>query len=276
MRGKFSAKHRSGQGYSLLAVSGIIDEDNELVRMQKYLTEPIIILDVAEVTRINSCGVRDWVNWLGDVCQNARHTILIRCSPAVIAQANMVTNFCASASIYSFKAPYFCDECDKASERLLTVDQFGEHSAPRAPEFLCEICGSPLEFDDFEESYFAFLSGLPRQHPPEVMRVLAEVSPDVGRRIQELNDASLGSGVRQMPIAEPVIEDRDFPATSPPTIDLPPAPIETPAVEPTVITRRDAVAPPPTQSSGPPLLMYALIGVAALVAMALLVLVFTL
>ena len=63
-RQKLRAKLRSSETYSFLRLRGVIDEDNHLASLVGQLTGDILIVDAGEVDRINSCGVRDWVNWL--------------------------------------------------------------------------------------------------------------------------------------------------------------------------------------------------------------------
>ncbi len=189
---KFSVQVRSGGGYTYLKLRGVIDEDNNLSALLGRMDAEVVVLDLSEVDRINSYGVRDWVNWLGDIESAGRRLVMMRCSPAIVGQANMVTNFCARAVIMSFFAPYFCPSCEQPVNKLLNVEQFLDGAAIKAPDYLCDVCGAALEFDDFEESYFAFLQAVdPSQISSEMRRVVEDVAPDLERKIKALNEGRI-------------------------------------------------------------------------------------
>jgi hypothetical protein len=119
------------------------------------------VIDLAEVERINSCGVRDWVNWLGRVEAKPAKVVLVECSPPIVAQINLVTNFVGGGTIKSFYAPYFCAECNQ--EKVLLVDVADVAGARTGevdpPTCRCDDCDLVMDFDDLPDSYFAFLRG---------------------------------------------------------------------------------------------------------------------
>ena len=102
MESKFIPTLQAGNGYTYLKLKGILDEDNLLANLLSQIQGRLLLIDMAEIDRINSCGVRDWVNWLNQIQALGIAVILLRCSPAVVSQANMVTNFAADAFIHSF------------------------------------------------------------------------------------------------------------------------------------------------------------------------------
>jgi anti-anti-sigma regulatory factor len=186
-------------------LSGVIDEDNTLARTTKKLSGRTLVLDLAEVKRINSCGVRDWVNWLSDLHAKGKTVILTRCSPCIVTQLNLVNNFVGSAMVRSFFAPYYCASCDLEVLCLLQVEDFAGQAQPRAPR-----PGDPrtpnvqcprhtpqcdLEFDDIEEAYFAFL---PRDAGNTVDPALAShieaLSPNLRARIERLDKVASDGG----------------------------------------------------------------------------------
>lgn len=190
MNQKLTAKIRSGQGYTYLKLGGIIDEDNHLGGLTAQIAGPIVILDVADILRVNSYGVRDWVNWLDSLSRLGRQVVMVRCSSAVVGQANMVTNFTGQAIIVSFQAPYYCAHCDLSVVKVLSVEELlAKKRGPlAAPDHVCEVCGNTLEFDDFEESYFAFLQGVdPARITADIHRAIEQVSPEVEKMIRALD-----------------------------------------------------------------------------------------
>ena len=105
MESKFIPTLQAGNGYTYLKLKGILDEDNLLANLLSQIQGRLLLIDMAEIDRINSCGVRDWVNWLNQIQALGIAVILLRCSPAVVSQANMVTNFAADAFIPRFFGP---------------------------------------------------------------------------------------------------------------------------------------------------------------------------
>jgi hypothetical protein len=109
------------------------------------------------IRRINSCGVREWVNFVRDLPEVTKLTFT-HCSTAIVTQLNMIYNFRGSARILSFYAPYVCESCNVESDKLLDVEtQFPQGNIDQVPEFACERCRQPMEFDDLPERYLSFL-----------------------------------------------------------------------------------------------------------------------
>ena len=175
MAAKFVPTILHGDGWTYLRLAGVIDEDNRLPDLIPDLRGRLLVVDLRAVDRINSCGVRDWVSWVGLVERTRMDVVLADCSPAIVAQINLVGNFAGNASIHSFCAPYFCDHCDLERSRSLRVEQFVGAPERKAPTLRCEQCGGPMVFDDIEESYFAFLEEIrPALGRADVDRALAE------------------------------------------------------------------------------------------------------
>jgi aspartate carbamoyltransferase regulatory subunit len=61
--------------------------------------------------------------------------------------------------VRSFYAPYVCENCHTEEEKLLDVQsQFPSGDIHSVPEFVCETCEQPMEFDDLPERYLSFLA----------------------------------------------------------------------------------------------------------------------
>ena len=70
----------------------------------------------------------------------------------MIDQINMVPECLGGGYVESFYAPYFC-ECGAEVNKLVIIkDSQSILLAGQAPEFSCDACGQPLEFDALEES----------------------------------------------------------------------------------------------------------------------------
>ncbi len=202
MSQKFHAAVHQRDDVSYVKLSGVIDEDNELVE----LTERIpgggtVVIDLGDVERINSCGVRDWVNWLSTVEAKPADIVLVECSPAIVAQINLVNNFTGSGGVKSFYIPYFCPECD--GEKVLLAEAVDMGPPPHEPPTCrCDECDQPMDFDDMPDSYFAFLANqkaVPKDE--QVQGVLSEFqqSGDSGEKSRIRSRVGSGSGVGSGP-----------------------------------------------------------------------------
>src|SRR4029077_637985 len=162
---------------------GVIDEDNELASLSDKIGSGTAVIDVSEIERINSCGVRDWVNWLGKVEKNGAKVILVECSPAIVAQINLVNNFTGEGVVKSFYAPYFCPNCDLEKVLLVETRDMAGTQPFKAPSCRCDECDGPVDFDDMEESYFAFLANSKKiVTDARVDAVINEFTPTDGDR----------------------------------------------------------------------------------------------
>lgn len=180
MESKFIPTLQVGNGYTYLKLRGVLDEDNLLANLISQIQGRLLLIDMAEMERINSCGVRDWVNWLNQIQALGLQVILLRCSPAVVAQANMVTNFSADAFIHSFYAPYVHPDTGEEQSVLLFTEDLRQVRPIKAPKIYSDS-GEELEFDEFEESYFAFVSDprmLNYQIPADIDAVIQYFVPE--------------------------------------------------------------------------------------------------
>lgn len=144
-------------GFTTVEFIGEIDENADFSELRRQLRGSVVFR-LQGIKRINSCGLREWVNFVRDL-PNVTDLVFSHCSPAIVTQLSMIYNFRGGATVRSFFAPYVCDSCNTEEERLLDVDTHfpnGRISAP--PEFVCERCHKPLEFDDLPERYLSFLS----------------------------------------------------------------------------------------------------------------------
>jgi CheY-like chemotaxis protein len=113
-----------------------------------------VVFDTAQVTYMNSLGVRAWCEFLRQA--RIRGYEFHACSVPFILQASMVRDVIGRGTVTSFFAPFHCVGCDHQEERLVqTAAILAANLAP--PSFKCPSCGGALEFDDLPERYFAFL-----------------------------------------------------------------------------------------------------------------------
>lgn len=182
MSQKFQAAVHHRDEVTFVKLSGVIDEDNELGDLSDKIPAGTAVIDLGEVERINSCGVRDWVNWLGKIESGSTNVVLVECSPAIVAQINLVNNFTGNGVVKSFYVPYFCPECDE--EKVLLVEAADMGPPPHEPPTCrCDECDLVMDFDDMPDSYFAFLSNQKKIAEPEkINSVISEFNPSDGEK----------------------------------------------------------------------------------------------
>jgi CheY-like chemotaxis protein len=119
-----------------------------------------VVFDTAQVTYMNSLGVRAWCEFLRQA--RIQGYEFHACSVPFILQASMVRDVIGRGTVTSFFAPFHCLGCDHQEERLVqTAAILAANLAP--PSFKCPRCGGALEFDDLPERYFAFLQDDPAE-----------------------------------------------------------------------------------------------------------------
>ena len=147
-----------------LRLSGVIDEDTNLStvldnvrRMIDSLSE--IHFDLAGVTRINSCGVREWL-LLMERLPLKLQKVFLSVSEFFVEQTNMVPNMLGgkSSKILAFEAPYHCTACKEDFQVVLAPSQVtfrGESPVP--PKIMCQRCGGTMDFAWLPDEYLAFV-----------------------------------------------------------------------------------------------------------------------
>lgn len=173
-------------------LSGIIDEDNGLADALGAASRHVVVIDTADVERINSCGVRDWVTWLGKLERGGAELYFVDCSPTIMTQVNLVHNFVGSGSIINFYAPYFCASCDTDKMLLIDVGEAQAAAPFTAPTCRCDQCDHTTEFDDIESSYFAFLGTVKKISPnPALLDQIHQISAEGRARLRSRSSAAI-------------------------------------------------------------------------------------
>ena len=131
-------------------LEGVLDENSDLSGLQGLSGD--VSINFKQVLRVNSCGVREWVNLITKL-QSAKISYE-ECPIVVVKQLNSVPDFQGKAVVKSFYAPYFCESCDEEAVKLLETSAVSSGSAP---ELKCEKCGNPMNFDAIPAQYFSFV-----------------------------------------------------------------------------------------------------------------------
>lgn len=152
---------REGDGWVGARLLGIIDEHSALPRLLDGRSPARLLLDLSGIRRINSMGVRDWVHWVEELRHSQISLVLFDVPPNLMEQVNLIRNFAGGALIHSVLAPYYCPQCDvETTQRVETAALLGTAS-PEPPTVHCPQGGCPMELDEVEETFFAFLQDQP-------------------------------------------------------------------------------------------------------------------
>ncbi len=153
-------KLRRGSGRLVVEFHGDFDETADLGSLASALYGPVAI-DLGGVRRINSAGVREWIEFVRNL-PDVTELTLIGCSKVSVAQLNLIDNFRGPAHVESFWAPYSC-ACGNEREILLEArasDHVRRRRLPTAPLVTCS-CGLAMELDELPDRYFLFLADQP-------------------------------------------------------------------------------------------------------------------
>lgn len=134
-------------------VGDITEEANLTLLLEQLKGRKRIRFNLEKIERINSCGVREWINFIRPLSTESE-VDLSRCSSVIVNQLNVFKDFAGSAKVSSILVPYVCNGCNfEVSSLYLTVP--GQQ--PQIAPVKCPECGEDMEFDDVPEEYFAFL-----------------------------------------------------------------------------------------------------------------------
>jgi hypothetical protein len=134
-------------------LSGDITEDSDFSAVLNE--KPVLLtLDLGGIKRINSTGVREWINFMNALKKDGARIVFERCSVAIVQQLNMIANFAGGAEIQSIFAPYICPSCDAEESKLIDLRATPKPDLNAAVQ--CANCKETMEFDDLPESYLAF------------------------------------------------------------------------------------------------------------------------
>lgn len=157
--GKLNIEKLAEDQIACLRFQGQIGEDFDGKKASATVKAQTLILDMGEVYRITSFGLREWAEFIRAIERTAKNIYLVECPPKVVDQLNMVANFAGKGLVYSFYAPYRCDFCDIDRLVPFQVDRDREAiKSMRPPEQPCEVCGNPEYLDEDPATFFTYFA----------------------------------------------------------------------------------------------------------------------
>ena len=159
----FRIEAELGGDFMKIRSVGLVNEDVNYGKVLEYVDEmetppTRFIFDMSAVTRINSCGVREWLLFLQRV--EARfQTSFNRANEAFVEVATSVPGVFGKAGtvVDEIEAPFFCAKCNLRTLFYLKSTACYKGGVIAVPHQICPKCKGPLEFDGLEEEYFNFL-----------------------------------------------------------------------------------------------------------------------
>lgn len=135
----------------LLHLSGTIEET---VHLSTLFGPPEALMEIhcKDLTRINSVGVRAWVNYFEDCKRRGSTTRFFECSAAIVEQINLISNFLCGGEVISLYVPYFCRHCKSVSSHLYKVSDI--RLLKTLPDVPCPKCELATAFDSPMEEFF--------------------------------------------------------------------------------------------------------------------------
>lgn len=160
---------------TLVTLQGEISEQFHGVEMGRRLRGRVVI-DLAQVDRITSFGVREWLTMLRELY--ATEVTFARCSEPFMHQLSMIRAFAGNHTIQSFFAPYVCPCCGTQFSALYDAIEDGPAIVQRVPvEVDCPRCDAPTYFDDEPHLYLSVEHHLVQRRDGLVDEALAQLEP---------------------------------------------------------------------------------------------------
>jgi anti-anti-sigma regulatory factor len=144
----------------LIELKGNLDEDFTLKNVEVDNFKNIVI-DFENVSEINSCGIREWINFR--LRLKDKKITFRNCRKIIVDQMNMVHGFLGGSDdseveVESIYLPFYCEDCDIEETRLFNLkDIVTEAGVINLPEVKCSKCPGNMEFDEIESQFFNFL-----------------------------------------------------------------------------------------------------------------------
>jgi anti-anti-sigma regulatory factor len=139
----------------IVRISGSIEES---VNFDQLIGPVPAELEVncKEVIRINSVAVKAWIKYFQNLQTKGTKLRFVECSPAIVEQLNLISNFASGGQVESIYVPFTCTVCKNELVGLFKTTHLKQIQY-KLPAVKCPKCGGPAEFDDIEEEFFGFL-----------------------------------------------------------------------------------------------------------------------
>lgn len=153
--GKFNISVAKNGPVAEVIIGGIIDEDVDFSAYPLSGVEKVE-MKLGGITSINSCGIREWIKWLGTA--PTAQVLYHECPKIIVDQINMVQGFLPSqGKVMSFYVPYYSDEASTDMTVLFTLGKEFTETSLTPPAEVRDGAGNLMEMDVIEAKYFKFI-----------------------------------------------------------------------------------------------------------------------
>jgi anti-anti-sigma regulatory factor len=147
-------KHKEGEKW-VAELSGNITQDVDFSELMGKIDGKVTV-KCSQITYINSIGVKAWMSYFSSMRRRGCSFHFFECSPVLIHQQNLISNFIPLTEIESIQVPYLCKHCHKESAATFLLTELKKLGS-NIPERKCPDCGKPSHFDAEEADYLTFL-----------------------------------------------------------------------------------------------------------------------
>ena len=133
-----------------IKVMGDVTEDSDFTALRAECDRDEVILDLAEIHRINSTGVRGWLFFVSTLGVDNR-LVFDRMPNVFVHQNSMVHGFTGQARVRTALAPFFCADCDEDQECEIDLER--DIPAQLTVTQKCRSCGGEATFDGVMTHY---------------------------------------------------------------------------------------------------------------------------
>lgn len=153
--GKLDVKLNKASDKLNVQMNGTIDEDVDFSQFNLG-GSPQVEMELEGVKSINSCGIREWIKWMGTA--SGAQIVFKNCPKVIVDQINMVDGFLpANGRVSSFFVPYYNDDSGTEKNVLFTFGKEFSDSGVTPPQGIKDEDGNEMEMDVIESKYFKFL-----------------------------------------------------------------------------------------------------------------------
>src|SRR6185436_12280296 len=143
----------SKNGVPYVKLVGVIDDATDLEKVLGTPPAGALHLDLGGISRVNSRGIKMWMDYFGGARFRGSQLEFFDCSPAMVEQFNLITNFGCGGKVRSLQVPYTCGSCSTPFTKTFTVEEAKKMKA-EVKDQPCPKCQKSGSFDDLPEMYF--------------------------------------------------------------------------------------------------------------------------
>lgn len=153
--GKLDVKMDKTPEKLVVRMAGTIDEDVDFSQFN-LAGSPAIDVELSGLKSINSCGIREWIKWMGTA--SGAQISFSNCPKVIVDQINMVDGFLpATGKVNSFYVPYYNDDAGSEKNVLFRYGTEFTDSSVTPPASVKDEEGNDMEMDVIESKYFKFI-----------------------------------------------------------------------------------------------------------------------